>query len=89
MRMAIIRELNKIYPTFNMGKLSVEKTKKKPFITVNIDSDIHTTHGFYKIVNLYIYGSLDAPLIMDNAKRKVVKILHKKILSEEGQRFIW
>ena len=88
MRMAIIRELNKIYPTFNIGKLSAEKTKKKPFITVNINNEVHTMRGSYKLVSLYIYSSLDAPLIIDNARKKVVDLLHKKILNENGQRFI-
>lgn len=88
MRMAIIRKLNSIYPTFNVGKLNEDKLKKKPFITVNINSELHTYSGSYKLVNIYIHTSLDAPLMLDNARKKVIRLLHKKVLEEDGVRFI-
>ena len=90
MREAIIENLKKIYPTYNITRHD-SGTLKKPFLVLKMDSDIQTITGSFSTFNVYVYAPIKAPLMLDVATKKVISSLNKKRLkklSTEGSFFI-
>ena len=90
MRVAIKKELEKLYPTFHVGVLSKDAQLEDIKLVLSFENEIKTFSGRVQLINVIIYVPIKAPLMLDDATEKVITLLHKKRLKKgRGTGFFW
>ena len=82
MRLAIKRELETLYPTFNTGILEKNAQLEDTRLVLSFENEIKTSSGRVQLINVIIYTPIKAPLMLDDASEKVKLLLHKRRLKK-------
>ena len=82
MRLAIKKELEKLYPTFHVGILDKDAQLKEVRLVLSFENEINTFSARVQLINVIIYCPIKAPLMLDTASAKVRHLLHNKRLKK-------
>lgn len=81
----IIKELQNIYPCYNIGNLDDKSILNKPFFVCESSGIVQLHNSQYEMFSVYIYAPVSAPLILDATTKKLINSLHKKTLKKKKE----